>query len=755
MSPYLPLLSLFFKSINNVFMENHLDAVRTAARTLSLLASTIERYADGDASHLIAQSFFPLLPMVFTFYDSLAIVLPNELSILTPILLTLMKSCDARQVRLYYDILSLDNQLRFFDFLVTLVDPASVAQLAVALGLPPVNAAYEITGRIVMFTTFFSLPRPDTAIISRLFRVFCYLLGAKLQAADSFHIVFAALAFFVGKYIDQVFREQTSLISEVLTTVVSVTTRRFLRARSEAIGFIQWLLAREREVRPLMTRCRLAIEFAVCNAYFSSGPCIPFWKHLPPELARVADVYERLVRAMNVQRPETRVRELLRLYADFKDFPSIRALIYTHIVEVNKDTKDFGAAFVAQWKLCALTAEVFRLKGVNVVGVPPEGIRGFPYVVNEPPIDLTAYPPDSSYLVLESDFFTETAIGTAMKSALEICRTAGMAWVIGDITKIIFEHLEQQRRFDVLKDLYQQVQMAFAELDTTESVQVGFARILATGKTAEKLGFTDAIRTFPRFRIDPSSLARPDKARGYTAFVSEYCKPLIGRDGLFRLEDDGEPIVDVPKKTSLQIIAVKPVRSELTRLDARTFTKDVQGVDQGWSEPIVRRYTFTTEAPLPACASVVDVRVTDTRMTYIAKAAYYESKLRKFRDKLSKTVRDLAAVLPPKAVAKVWTRSVLGLSALPIVKFLRKVAEASTDKGVGYYVLLKDAFTGTAITDAPAKISQLILEIRDLFIDGIKIAEPLAEISPIVGDDRRLVEEYGRYFGVSVAFLNK
>jgi hypothetical protein len=45
--PYLSLLSLFFELIYNVFMKNDVKTVRTAARTLSPLASTIERCTDS------------------------------------------------------------------------------------------------------------------------------------------------------------------------------------------------------------------------------------------------------------------------------------------------------------------------------------------------------------------------------------------------------------------------------------------------------------------------------------------------------------------------------------------------------------------------------------------------------------------------------------------------------------------------------------------------------------------------------------
>jgi hypothetical protein len=285
----------------------------------------------------------------------------------------------------------------------------------------------------------------------------------------------------------------------------------------------------------------------------------------------------------------------------------------------------------------------------------------------------------------------------------------------------------------------------------TESVQIGFARILVTGKTAEKLGFTEAIHTYTRFKIEHGG--KFDKHRGYSTFLQEYCKPLFGKDGLFRREDDGEPILNPTKTNIIQIIDVKPVREEITALNARRFIKDVRGIDQGWDEPIVRRYTFTTETPLPGCAPVVPVRVSETKVTSIAKAAYYEAKLRGFRDKLRQTTEDVSAILPPEGVEKVWTQSVLGLSAAPLLKFMRKISEATPEKNKGYYSIARDVFTSIATTDAPTRISQLILEIRDLLIDAIRLAEKLADISPLTADDKKILEEFRKYFGVPAGLL--
>jgi hypothetical protein len=116
---------------------------------------------------------------------------------------------------------------------------------------------------------------------------------------------------------------------------------------------------------------------------------------------------------------------------------------------------------------------------------------------------------------------------------------------------------------------------------------------------------------------------------------------------------------------------------------------------------------------------------------------------------------NVSAMLPPEKVAAVWIRKVPGLSASPLLRFVRKIAEATNDKSQGHFRLLRDVLTSSTTTDAPPQISQLILEIRDLLVGAIKLTETLSDISPLEPDEKELVEKYGKSFGVSKAFLCK
>jgi hypothetical protein len=187
MSPFSPLLSMFYKSVNSAFMENGAETLRKLARTLSLLASTLEQFADSENAQKMARALFPLIPLIFTFYDSLAAALItdqlNEVHILTPILLFLLKNTANQRFLLYYDMLSYDNQLRFFEFLITLSEEGMIRSVAGACTtFPALNTTYEIVCRITTFITFLS--RKDVEKASTLEHLF-KLLAQMLDQSSS------------------------------------------------------------------------------------------------------------------------------------------------------------------------------------------------------------------------------------------------------------------------------------------------------------------------------------------------------------------------------------------------------------------------------------------------------------------------------------------------------------------------------------------------------------------------------------------
>jgi hypothetical protein len=69
-----------------------------------------------------------------------------------------------------------------------------------------------------------------------------------------------------------------------------------------------------------------------------------------------------------------------------------------------------------------------------------------------------------------------------------------------------------------------------------------------------------------------------------------------------------------------------------------------------------------------------------------------------------------------------------------------------------YYVLVRDVFTGAAIEDAPPRIATIIHEIRDLFVQGLRLVEPLVAISAWLPGDREMIEKFASHLSVSVRF---
>jgi hypothetical protein len=547
------------------------------------------------------------------------------------------------------------------------------------------------------------------------------------------------MALFVRTFIDLIFKDRTTLVIEILKPAVALTNRKLLEARANAIGFIMWLLDKEAAVRPEMTRCALALEYAVCrSAVIDREPCTRFWSYLPKQLKDLETSYDSLLKAKSVGGPyENQIQELLRVYHKFKNFPSIRACIYEDIVRINQQNQDFPSAFVAQWKLSALIAEVFKLRNEVLEGIPQTGNKAFRFVVNEPDVDLSVYPEDSSYIVLQSERFNEEALSNSLQDAMKLCQQASLHWLIGDITEILFTYLEKQRRFTLLNELYDSVRKSFVELQKTESARIGFARIFCSGVAAEKLQFTDAVHAYAR--------VTGEKQEGYTQFVSTYCKPILGKGLLFRLEDDAEPLLAPPRQNMCQIVYVKPDRQQLLQMNATTFRKDVLGIDAGWDKPIVRRYLFETDAPLPGCSSLVHVKSSET--ITILKSAYYRDKLTKFRDCFAEVIENIEAVLPPAKMAKTWGKSISGVSASPIVRFMRKIADAQP-KSHPYYCLVRSVLSGEK-DESPAPIAALIQEIREMFIHGIRVTERVAMTSPLLPGEKELMVKYSLYLEIS------
>jgi hypothetical protein len=80
---------------------------------------------------------------------------------------------------------------------------------------------------------------------------------------------------------------------------------------------------------------------------------------VPPELGRALELQNELrAAAEGFKMREVQFREFLKVYKEFKAFPPILARIDGHVVRLNEENCDELSAFIMQWKLVALAAEV-------------------------------------------------------------------------------------------------------------------------------------------------------------------------------------------------------------------------------------------------------------------------------------------------------------------------------------------------------------------------------------------------------------
>jgi hypothetical protein len=78
-------------------------------------------------------------------------------------------------------------------------------------------------------------------------------------------------------------------------------------------------------------------------------------------------------------------------------------------------------AIVAQWRLCALIAEVVRVKGEVVDGVPPDG---FAFVGDEPPICAEVHGVANWFFILDSGLFAQKEISVRLEDEFCLARRA-------------------------------------------------------------------------------------------------------------------------------------------------------------------------------------------------------------------------------------------------------------------------------------------------------------------------------------------
>jgi hypothetical protein len=113
--------------------------------------------------------------------------------------------------------------------------------------------------------------------------------------------------------------------------------------------------------------------------------------------------------------------------------------------------------------------------------------------------------------------------------------------------------------------------------------------------------------------------------------------------------------------------------------------------------------------------------------------------------------------MPPKKVAKVFSKSVMGLSAAPIVRFMRKLIESARGAKQPFYALAHELLVRKANelfpSDVPERIAKVVREIKELFIHGILVAEVLSGSQQLLPNDIQDIQTYATAWGINGDFL--
>jgi hypothetical protein len=376
-SPFVPLVSMLFRTLRDAFHEKEFHS--DVPKVLSILATVLEVYPSSQSED-VCRPLFALMPLIFTYYDALKHRLRGEgeigMSAFTPILLFLMRHCGSDQLLAFWNLLSVDNQIRFLDFLAALNEPVMVVAVNNDSAKPEVlQVAREMTRRMVLFA--YRLFKEGSNLRDRIFHILLMMLH-KDQPDDSFGVVLRALAWFVQEDLDGFF-SNAKLMVEVFRVIVGVTQRKLAVVRSGAIAWLVWICKTESaKYGGKSRRCNYVLQYAVCSCYFEKNGFRPFFDYLK-SMPEVKQLYTKLEKAHSGTY-QTQIMALLDVYKEYCDFPSIRAKIYAAIVQLNAANDDFSPAFVTQWRLCALIAQVFKLKGHVVDGIPTNGWQSFPFV---------------------------------------------------------------------------------------------------------------------------------------------------------------------------------------------------------------------------------------------------------------------------------------------------------------------------------------------------------------------------------------
>jgi hypothetical protein len=476
------------------------------------------------------------------------------------------------------------------------------------------------------------------------------------------------------------------------------------KSHIEAICFILLILDSGKQSLIALTRSRIVLQYAVGRACLTWENCISFWRNFPKELDEVRDFLDTLRKVKTAKFFE--VQELARQYSMLKSFPSIKVTIGEHLVKMNEERGDLLAAFVTQWKVASLIADVLKLRGVSDQGIP-EG-KQFPLISNEIEIAISTDPNDSAYLALESELLTMNALKRAVHHGLELAQRVMLPQIHCTVCMFMLYHL----------GLAMEVDDSNGKIDwlgTTNNKTVRFVRVFLQGQIAKQHKLTDLIVAFPCQKVDINERVR--------SFCTEF---FGGSEFLINESHEGIPTSGTANRCSFT--NVKCSGEERDAFAVRKFWVDVRcPVPKKWDETIIKRYTFETNQALPSITSIAVINKSGE--TKVAKVAYFEAKLGTFEKKLTAEYKNMKAIIPPNVDVKKWSVSVGDISPEPIIRMIEKVRLAIPNPSFPYGFVW-NAFDNQAGVDTPTKITEIVVRICKRIRKSVVLCDRLRALRP-------------------------
>ena len=652
-SPFIPLLSLLFSTINDTFLANNKAAIAPSIKTIGILSVSLEGYCERETAENVAFYLFPLLTLIFTFYDSLIPHIGNDPA-LVPFMLFILHHCHSDQFIQYFNLLSEYNKLRFYDLCGTFTDENTIKSLAPRIeGIQgnELAVSYEITWRLMIFLRFIEdVENVQDEQLRSIFQIIFHMTSPK-QDSEAFPMIFASFGSIVNKFQDEIFKNQTNHIMYIMSNVVSIAQRKLAAARLTAFAFLKYLveleLSRKTKGKPM--RCFISLHYSFVKTLFENKDI----------LFRAVDVFsqftpiDEMINSLKTSWLTSpiyfkRIIDLLNSYQMVQTVKGAAYLQYKEMVNINTQNNDYCAAFICQWRLCALIAEVFKLRKQVVDGIPPEGAAAFPYIPSDFFKELPSLP-ESGYLLLEGDMFNEKTIADELITALDLCKKAGLHWLAGSITEFLLDFLEAHRLFDSLQSVFQTISQSYTVLAQNDIPALEFYLVLFRGPISSKLTRKDTIQLLAQGTLE-----------NYKKMLKE-AEPGIIFEGdekeLFFTRKEKPP----KDQSVCQIIQVRYVLNELIDLNAKTFMLDLPQEEKGWKDIFDIQYVFKINGSLPGPVSNIEIDK-DIHTYKITKQQFYLDELKSYYDQVSEKITEFRKVMPPTKLETQWTKWSLGLN---------------------------------------------------------------------------------------------